>query len=131
MTTPLLNVDSLTKEFVVEQSLFGKPLQTLRAVDDVNLELYPGETLGIVGESGCGKTTLGRLILRLLDPTSGRIHFKGHDITDLSRSEVREFRQYLQVVFQERPPPGGIIPNAISLHLFRRNGDFIGRRKTT
>ena len=101
MTQALLSVENLTKDFVVQEGLLGRPLQTLRAVNEVNLHVAPGETLGIVGESGCGKTTLGRLILRLLEPTAGRIVFEGHDITSLPESEVRALRRHLQVVFQD------------------------------
>jgi oligopeptide transport system ATP-binding protein len=101
MTQALLSVENLTKDFVVQEGLLGRPLQTLRAVNEVNLHVAPGETLGIVGESGCGKTTLGRLILRLLEPTAGRIVFEGHDITNLPESEIRALRRHLQVVFQD------------------------------
>jgi oligopeptide/dipeptide ABC transporter ATP-binding protein len=101
MTEALLSVENLTKDFVVQEGLLGRPLQSLRAVNEVNLHVAPGETLGIVGESGCGKTTLGRLILRLLTPTAGRIVFEGQDITNLPESEVRALRRHLQVVFQD------------------------------
>ncbi len=101
MTVPLLRVDGLTKDFVVGSNAFGRGARTLRAVDRVSLEVRAGETLGIVGESGCGKTTLGRLILKLLTPTEGRIHFDGTDITDLAEAEMRPLRRQLQVVFQD------------------------------
>ena len=101
MSAPLLRVDGLTKDFVVEEGLLGQARQTLRAVDDVSLRLAPSETLGIVGESGCGKTTLGRLILRLLEPTAGRIEFQGVDITHLPEAGMRPIRRHLQVVFQD------------------------------
>jgi len=101
MTMALLEVQDLTKEFVVERSLLGAQRATLRAVHNVSFKMAPGETLGIVGESGCGKTTLGRLILRLLDPTGGSIRFDGRDITHLSLRQMRGLRQDIQVVFQD------------------------------
>jgi len=98
---PILAVEGLGKDFVVERSLLGSPRAILSAVKDVSLTMMPGETLGVVGESGCGKTTLGRLILRLLEPTAGRIHFDGRDITGLSRRGMRALRRQIQVVFQD------------------------------
>ena len=98
---PILRLDAVTRDFVLEQSLFGRPLTTLRAVDGVSLDVAPGETLGIVGESGCGKTTLGRMIVRLLRPTSGRIEFQGQDIARLSDRQMRALRQDIQIVFQD------------------------------
>ncbi len=100
-TAPILRLENLTKDFVVQASAFGRPLATLRAVNGVTLDVMPGETLGIVGESGCGKTTLGRLILRLTAPSSGRIEFEGQDITQLTLKQMRPLRQQMQIVFQD------------------------------
>jgi peptide/nickel transport system ATP-binding protein len=91
---PLLAVEGLRREFHVGAGV-------LRAVDDVTLHVDPGETLGLVGESGCGKTTVGRLILRLLPATAGRIVFEGQDITHLPERRLRDFRRAVQVVFQD------------------------------
>ncbi|GAA1606014.1 ABC transporter ATP-binding protein [Catellatospora bangladeshensis] len=100
MTEPLLKVRGLTKHFAVRQGAAGgKAL--VRAVDGVDLDVHPGETLGLVGESGCGKTTTGRMLVRLLDPTSGSIEFEGRDITRLGRSAMRPLRQDLQIIFQD------------------------------
>jgi oligopeptide/dipeptide ABC transporter ATP-binding protein len=92
--TPLLTVEGLRREFRVGTGM-------LRAVDDVTFDIAPGETLGLVGESGCGKTTVGRLILRLLPVSAGRIVFDGQDVTALSERRLREFRRSVQVVFQD------------------------------
>ena len=100
-TAPILRLENLTKDFVVQASAFGRPLATLRAVNGVTLDVMPGETLGIVGESGCGKTTLGRLILRLTAPSSGWIEFEGQDITQLTLKQMRPLRQQMQIVFQD------------------------------
>ena len=78
----ILEVRHIKKYFVLKKTLLGKPLTSLRAVDDVSFKVYPGETLGIVGESGCGKTTMGRTILKLYNPTSGQVFFEGKDIAN-------------------------------------------------
>jgi oligopeptide/dipeptide ABC transporter ATP-binding protein len=94
-------VEELVKDFPVgAHGLLGRPRQ-LRAVDRVSFQLRAGETLGVVGESGCGKSTLGRLVLRLLEPSSGRIHFDGHDVSALDEVAMRPLRRHLQVVFQD------------------------------
>ncbi len=100
MSEPLLRVEGLSRDFVIGASLLSKGA-VLHAVDDVSFDLTSGETLGVVGESGCGKTTLGRMILRLLRPSAGRIVFDGRDITDLGQSQLRELRKDIQVVFQD------------------------------
>jgi peptide/nickel transport system ATP-binding protein len=81
--------------------MFGKAKEYVRAVDDVTFDVYPGETLGLVGESGCGKTTLGRTILKLVEPTSGQIFYKGRNITCLTPKEMREYRKDMQIIFQD------------------------------
>ncbi len=97
----LLEVRGLTRHFVASRGFFGGARSHVRAVDDLDLDLAPGETLGIVGESGCGKSTLGRLILRLIDPTAGTIRFKGRDVTGLAGAELRALRREMQLVFQD------------------------------
>ena len=97
----LLEVRHLRKCFPIKKSLTGKVLQNLVAVDDVSFKLKPGETLGIVGESGCGKTTMGRTILKLYPSDGGKIFFGGQDITNFSRSQMRAIRTKMQIIFQD------------------------------
>ena len=98
---PILEVEALAKHFPHRSGLFGRNKKAIRAVDGVSLKVFPGETLGLVGESGCGKSTLGRVILRLIDPTSGTITFDGTDITKLSQEELRPLRRRMQIIFQD------------------------------
>lgn len=101
MTQPLLKVEGLRKFFPAKKSFFGKPLTYVRAVNDISFEVYEGETLGIVGESGCGKSTTGKLIMRLMEPTEGTIQFQGKELTTLPNNEMRQLRKNIQMVFQD------------------------------
>ena len=105
MTAPtnenLVEVEHLTKRFQVKQGVFARGKAEVHAVEDVSLTVRRGETLGIVGESGCGKSTTARLILRLLDPTSGTIRFDGRDITRLRQGTLRPLRREMQMIFQD------------------------------
>jgi peptide/nickel transport system ATP-binding protein len=98
---PILEVKNLKTYFPVRIGIFGKAKDYIRAVDNVSFTVYPGETLGLVGESGCGKTTLGRTILRLIEPTAGNVIYKGVDVTKLSTNELRKVRKDLQIIFQD------------------------------
>jgi ABC-type oligopeptide transport system ATPase subunit len=99
---PLLEIRNLTKVFPHGESPFGgKARGEVRAVDDVSLDIHAGETVGLVGESGSGKSTLGRLILRLIEPTAGAVRFEGRDLLAASRSEMRDLRRDLQIIFQD------------------------------
>ena len=98
---PLLEVKNLKKYFVVGTSFFGKPNAYLRAVDNVSFRLEKGKTLGIVGESGCGKTTMGRTILRLYDVTGGEVWFKGQEVSKISDKEFDKLRPNMQMIFQD------------------------------
>ncbi|MGE3067363.1 MAG: ABC transporter ATP-binding protein [Hyphomicrobiaceae bacterium] len=97
----LLDVRDLRKYFPVRRGLLKRTVAEIKAVDGVSFTLAAGETLCLVGESGCGKSTVGRLVLRLIDPTSGAIHFGGEDITELPANAMREKRRVLQIVFQD------------------------------
>jgi peptide/nickel transport system ATP-binding protein len=98
---PVLEVKNLCTWFPVRKGLFGRTTDHVRAVDDVSFDVYPGETLGLVGESGCGKTTLGRSILRLIEPTSGTVQFKGIDFLGLRGEALRRMRRHIQIIFQD------------------------------
>ena len=98
---PLLATIGLTKHFAIRKNRWGRTTGQVRAVNDVSLAVHKGETLGVVGESGCGKTTLGRLILRLVEPTAGQVHFAGVDISRLSGGSMRAIRRQMQVIFQD------------------------------
>jgi peptide/nickel transport system ATP-binding protein len=100
-TAPLLQVKQLCTWYPISKGLFGKAKDYVKAVDDITFDVFPGETLGLVGESGCGKTTLGRSIIRLVEPTSGNILFDGSDITSLKTAELRKMRRDVQIIFQD------------------------------
>lgn len=99
--TPLLRVRHLEVDYALKKNLFGKPVQTLKAVDDYSFDLYKGETLGLVGESGCGKSTLGQALLRLIAHHGGTIEYHGRSLDTLSRQELRDLRTKMQIVFQD------------------------------
>jgi len=100
--TPVLQVNSLVKHFGVTRGLINrKVIGLVRAVEDVSFEIARGETLALVGESGCGKSTTGRLILRLMDPTSGSVRFKGKEIANLDKDALRRMRRHMQIIFQD------------------------------
>jgi oligopeptide transport system ATP-binding protein len=122
-TAPLVEVKGLKKYFPVRSGVWGRVQAQVKAVDGVDLVIYPGETLGVVGESGCGKTTLGRLILRLLEATEGQVLFEGVDLLKLGREEMRSRRRSMQIIFQDpysslnpRMTVGGIIGEALKVH---------------
>lgn len=98
---PLIRIENLTKNFPIKGGFFNREVGSVRAVSGVSLEIKKGETLGLVGESGCGKSTLGRCILKLIEPSSGKIFFKGKDITHYSFSEMRKLRRQMQIIFQD------------------------------
>ncbi|MFI1682145.1 ABC transporter ATP-binding protein [Streptomyces sp. NPDC020607] len=98
---PLLKVDGLVKHFPIKKGLLQRQVAAVQAVDGLTFDVRPGETLGVVGESGCGKSTMGRLITRLLEPTGGRVEFQGTDITHLGTGGMRPFRRDVQMIFQD------------------------------
>ncbi|MFC4736394.1 ABC transporter ATP-binding protein [Bacillus daqingensis] len=103
MTTPqqILKVQNLKQYFPIKGGIFGRKVNDVKAVDDISFEVNAGETLSIVGESGCGKSTTGRAILRLDNPTSGTVEFNGKDLVSLSKKEMRDMRKDLQIIFQD------------------------------
>jgi len=105
----IMNIHSLSKHFPTGKNIMGKPTAWFKAVDDVSFEIFSGETLGLVGESGCGKTTLSRMLLKLIDKTSGNIDFNGRDIQTLSKKETKDFRKQAQIIFQD--PYSSLNPN--------------------
>ena len=119
----LLEVKNLRKYFPIHGGVFSRVVANVKAVENVSLNIKPGEVVGLVGESGSGKTTAGRTILRLLEPTSGEIIFDGVDIAKISRSEMREYRKEMQIIFQDpfaslnpRMTVGDIIGEALQIH---------------
>jgi oligopeptide/dipeptide ABC transporter ATP-binding protein len=120
---PLLEARGLTKHFPIGGAVPGRPSAYVQAVDAVDLDVYEGETLGLVGESGCGKTTLGRLLIRLLEPTSGRVVFDGRDLTSLRSAELRAMRRQIAMIFQDpyasldpRQTVSDIVGEAMAIH---------------
>ena len=99
---PLLSVSGLTKHFPVKRGIvFQSAVGTVRAVDGLSFDVASGETLALVGESGCGKSTTGRMVLRLIEATSGTIRFAGRDVRALNRGALRELRRDMQIIFQD------------------------------
>ncbi|MEI5908537.1 dipeptide ABC transporter ATP-binding protein [Bacillus spongiae] len=101
MAEALLQVEDLRKSFPVKGGLFGRTVKEVKAVDGISFTVNKGETLGIVGESGCGKSTTGRMLMRLIEPTNGRVLFENKEVTSLSNNELRKVRRDMQMVFQD------------------------------
>jgi peptide/nickel transport system ATP-binding protein len=132
---PLIKVKNLSVWFPSKTNFFGKALSYIKAVDDVSFEVFKGETLGLVGESGCGKTTVGRALLQLIKPTSGSVVFKGRDLVNISAHTIRSLRKDIQLVFQDpysslnpRITIGDAIEEPLKVH--QLNSNARGRRET-
>jgi oligopeptide/dipeptide ABC transporter ATP-binding protein len=120
---PLVSVRNLSKEFPIKKGVLARQVGAVKAVNDVSFDVARGETLGVVGESGCGKTTTGRTILRLIEPTSGEIRFEGRDVKSMGTSELRGLRREMQIIFQDpvsslnpRMTVGAIIREGLTIH---------------
>jgi oligopeptide/dipeptide ABC transporter ATP-binding protein len=123
MSEHLLEVRGLKKYFPIKTGLFSKTIGYVKAVDDVSFNIKKGETLGLVGESGCGKTTVGRSILRLVEPSAGEVIFEGNNITAMSLKELKKYRKEMQIIFQDpysslnpRITVGGMITEILKFH---------------
>ena len=121
--TPLLSVKNLRKEFPIRKGVLSRQVGAVKAVNDVSFDVARGETLGVVGESGCGKTTAGRAILRLIEPTAGEIHFEGKDVRALDTAGLRAVRRDMQIIFQDpvsslnpRMTVGAIVREGLTIH---------------
>jgi oligopeptide/dipeptide ABC transporter ATP-binding protein len=131
-TTPVLEVEGLKKHFPIKKGLLSRTTGNVYAVDGVSFTIGQGETLGLVGESGCGKSTVGRTVLRLIEPTAGSIKLGGTDVTRLDRHEMRPFRREMQIIFQDpfsslnpRMSAGDIVGELLQIH-----GIATGKAKT-
>src|SRR5437763_12531309 len=134
--TPLLSVRDLTKHFPIKRGLFGRVTGQVRAVDGVSFDVAAGETLGLVGESGCGKTTTGRAILRLIEPTSGDVMFDGQDVLHLDAAPLRRLRRKMQIIFQDpfsslnpRMTIGAIVREGLTIHKLAEGAEATRRVK--
>jgi oligopeptide transport system ATP-binding protein len=123
MSAPLLEVKNLVKQFPIRGGLLQRTVDKVHAVDGVSFTLQPGETLGVVGESGCGKSTTGRCILRLIEPTSGEVWFEGQNVTAMDKTRLRAMARDMQIIFQDpyaslnpRMTVGAIIGEALTIH---------------
>ncbi|HEY5322280.1 MAG TPA: dipeptide ABC transporter ATP-binding protein [Caldimonas sp.] len=132
---PLLRVRDLVKRFPIKGGLFGREVEAVHAVSGVSFDLEAGETLGVVGESGCGKSTTGRCILRLIEPTSGEVWFEGKDVTRAGKEELRALARDMQIIFQDpyaslnpRMTVGAIVGEALIIHkLTKSRAEFEAR----
>lgn len=128
LNQPLLSVKDLKTYFPIKKNLLNKSRHFVKAVDGISFQVNKGETLGIVGESGCGKSTMGRSILRLIEPTEGSIKFEGNEVTTLKRTDLRKMRKEMQIVFQDpfaslnpKLTVGAILSEALTTHQLGQN----------
>ncbi|TYP79855.1 peptide/nickel transport system ATP-binding protein/oligopeptide transport system ATP-binding protein [Paenibacillus methanolicus] len=130
--TPLLRADQLSTYYPIRRGVWNRTTGYIRAVDGVTLEVYPGETLGLVGESGCGKSTLGRTLLRLEEPHAGRIYYEGDEVTTLTERRLRPYRTHYQMIFQDpyaslnpRMTAGELVAEPLLAHRLAGKGEAL------